>query len=79
MSALHPVFMRCTGADDDRRDCYTCAFSPPFPNPPDCAALTMDEAADTDIVDFCERSGANDHGGWPPADSRLSCPRWIAR
>ena len=78
MSAPHPATVRADG-DDGRRDCFTCGFSPPFPGRPGCAALTMDEVADADIVDFCERSGTNANDGWPPPGNRLPCPRWFAR
>lgn len=79
MSALHPAQLAGPDVGGDRRDCYTCRFSPPFPGLPDCAALTMDEAADADIVDFCERSGTNANDGWPPPGNGMPCPRWSGR
>lgn len=61
------------------KDCYTCGFSPLYPGPAGCAALTFDEVVDADIVAFCEASGTNDRGGWPPDDNALDCLRWTPR
>lgn len=76
MSAPHPA--KLPTPHDGERSCFTCGNSPPFPGDAGCNALTMNERKDMPVIDYCERSGANDADGWP-TDRTIACPLWIPR
>jgi len=68
------------------RDCFSCRFSPPWRghgSPAGCSLLTMDEASDQWLRDFCDAAGVNDlerpDPGWPRLANALDCPGWARR